>query len=44
MMSVLPDWPVALAGIALVVMLAENAFSIVGTGLWFDGDRDSRGD
>lgn len=44
MMSVLPDWPVALAGIALVVMLAENAYSIVGAGLWFDRDGDRRGD
>ncbi|WP_281287807.1 hypothetical protein [Phreatobacter stygius] len=34
-MTALPDWPMALAGVALVLILAENALAIVGAGLWF---------
>lgn len=35
MTSVLSDWPMLLAGITLVIILAENAFAVVGGGGWF---------
>ena len=38
MTSILSDWSMLMAGIALVVILGENALAVVGGGGWFGRD------